>query len=216
MAAPCPTCGAPLDTPLCCTSCGALFAVSGELDPFDLLGVPREFRVDSGLLRRRLRSLTRRMHPDFFGTASDEQRARAERNTAVLNEAHEELSDDLRRADGLVRRLGGPDETAERQMPQEFLMEVLEWNESLDDERSRGGLDGHGGPGAPDGLGALEAELRSRHDSTLAQASDLLTPLPAPGAPALTEVRRLLNALRYLQKTLSEIGSLRLARANTR
>jgi len=210
MAAPCPSCGAQLDSPLCCTSCGALFAVTVELDPFEVLGLPREFRVDGKLLRRRLRDLTRHMHPDFFGTASDEQRALAERNTAVLNEAHEELSEDLRRADGLVRRLGGPDEGAERQMPQEFLMEVMEWNESLDEERSRDAN------GDSPGLAALEAELRHRHDSTLAQAGDLLTPLPARGAPALTEVRRLLNALRYLQKTLSEITALRLARANTR
>lgn len=208
MSGPCPSCGAQLDTPLCCTSCGALFAVASELDPFDLLGLPRELRVDAGLLKRRLRTLTRHMHPDFFGTASDEQRTLAERNTAVLNEAHDELSCDLRRADGLVRRLGGPDEATERQMPQEFLMEVLEWNESLEEE--------HSPERAGSGLDALEAELRARHDATLAQVSALLTPLPEPGAASLTEVRRLLNALRYLQKTLSEIGALRLAQANTR
>jgi molecular chaperone HscB len=208
MSAPCPTCGAQLDTPLCCTSCGALFAVTSELDPFDLLGLPREFRVDAGAVRRRLRTLTRHMHPDFFGTASAEQRTLAERNTAALNEAHEELSDDLRRADGLVRRLGGPDEAAERQMPQEFLMEVLEWNESLEEARSP--------ERASSGLDALEAELRARRDATLEQVSALLAPLPEPGAPALTELRRRLNALRYLQKTLTEIGALRLTQANTR
>jgi len=130
----------------------------------------------------------------------------AEKNTATLNEAYEELSDDRRRADGLVRRLGGPDEVAERQMPQEFLMEVLEWNESLEDERSQ----------PSPALATLEAELEQRRTSTLQAVANLLTPLPAPGASQLTDVRRLLNALRYLQKTLSEIGALRLEQANSR
>ena len=216
MAAPCPSCGAALETPLCCTSCGTLFPVAGEPDPFELLGVPRKFDLDKALLRRRLRTLSRRMHPDFFGTAGDQQRALAERNTAALNEAYEELSGDLRRADGLVRRLGGPDEQAERQMPQEFLMEVMEWNESLEELRSAepSTEPPSGGPAAGE-LDSLEAQLNDRHDQTLAEVGRLLTPLPEPGTPALGEVRRLLNALRYLQKTLSEIEALRLTRANS-
>jgi molecular chaperone HscB len=192
-----------------CPACGALFEAEDALDPFEALGLPAAYEVDAKLLKRRLLDLTRRMHPDFFGTADAELRALAERNTAAVNEAHEELSDDLRRADGIVRRLGGPDENAERQMPQEFLMEVLEWNETLEDQRERPPI------ASGDALDTLEAELKARRADTLAEVGKLLTPLPEAGAPVLTEVRRNLNALRYLQKTLAEIGALRLDRASS-
>lgn len=211
MVTPCPSCGAERETPLCCASCGTLFPVDGEsgvsADPYDLLGLPRTYAVDGKQLKRRLLDLTRRMHPDFFGTADADTRALAERNTAMVNEAHEELSDDLRRADGIVRRLGGPDENTERQMPQEFLMEVLEWNEALEEERSKD---------APSpALDDLESALNARRTATLADVAQLLEPLPERDSPMLTEVRRHLNGLRYLQKTLAEIGALRLDQANS-
>ena len=207
METPCPSCGAERETPLCCASCGALFEVSSAADPYELLGLPRAYAIDAKQLKRRLLQLTRRMHPDFFGTAAADQKALAERNTAILNESHEELADDLRRADGLVRRLGGPDENTERQMPQEFLMEVLEWNEALDDERSSD---------APSpALDDLEAALTARRTATLGEVSALLDPLPESGSPLLIEVRRHLNGLRYLQKTLAEIRALRLDQASS-
>ena len=207
METPCPSCGAERETPLCCASCGALFEVSSAADPYELLGLPRTYAVDAKQLKRRLLELTRRMHPDFFGTAAADQKELAERNTALLNESHEELADDLRRADGLVRRLGGPDENTERQMPQEFLMEVLEWNEALDDERSSD---------APSpALDDLEAALTARRTATLGEVSALLDPLPESGSPLLIEVRRHLNGLRYLQKTLAEIRALRLDQASS-
>jgi hypothetical protein len=46
--------------------------------------------------------------------------------------------------------------------------------------------------------------------------SGLLTPLPAPGSPALKRVRSELNAVRYIDRALSEIGTLRLERASQR
>jgi len=203
----CSTCGTELETPLCCTSCGALFELQGRPTAHELFGLPNGFAIDLHDLRKRLRRFGRCLHPDFFATAEPRLRELAERNSAALNEAYEVLADDARRADDLVRRLGGPGEDTERQMPQEFLLEVLEWNEALEEARA-GGDDAE--------LDALEATLATRRADTLTEVTRLLDPLPEAGAPELTEVRRHLNALRYLDKTLVQIRELRLERANTR
>ena len=79
-------------------------------------------------------------------------------------------------------------------MPKAFLLEVLEWNEALEEARE-----------APAGspprarLEALTGELERARGEALERLGALLTPLPPDGAPQLTEARRELNALRYLR-----------------
>jgi len=206
----CPACLAPLETPLGCKACGTLHSVPAP-DPFEVLGLPLAYPVDADDLRRRLLRFSRMMHPDYFAAAAPEQRALAERNSAELNRAHEILSDDARRADWLVTRLGGPSESEQRQMPQEFLMEVIEWNETLD--AARGARPGSSERAA---LDALESTLRTAREETLADIAGGLTPLPEPGSAALSDSRKQLNGLRYLNKTLNEIAALRLAEATSR
>lgn len=205
----CTSCQAALSSALVCEACGALQAVETG-DPWAAFGIERAFAHDDAALKKRLLTLQRHMHPDFFGGADASQRELAERNTAELNAAHRVLKDDARRADLLVRLLGGPDEEAERQMPQAFLMEVLEWNEALDEARES----------APDSpkraaLDGLEQQLKGEREDALERVARALSPLPDPGAPALGDVRRELNAVRYLDRTLSTLAELRLDAARS-
>jgi molecular chaperone HscB len=212
----CSACGESLETPLVCSACGRLHEAPEGATPFLLLGIAPGFALDEKQLQKKLFSATRRMHPDFFGGAAPEERALAERNTAELNSAHRLLSNDYRRADWLLRSLGGPDEKAEREMPRAFLMEVLEWNEALEAARESQ-------PGSPEraALASLGTELRGRRSEVIGRAGDAIdTALSDDAAErdaaALTEVRRLLNAVRYLDRALDEMESLRLAQASTR
>ncbi|MCA8981995.1 MAG: hypothetical protein H6831_09480 [Planctomycetes bacterium] len=207
----CPACHAPLETPLACGACGALIEVEGESDPFALFGLARGWELDAGELKKRLLRFGRMMHPDFYAAAGDAARELAERNTAALNEAHDVLANDFRRADWLVRALGGPTESDERQMPQAFLMDVLDWNETLDD--ARGAAPGSAEIRALDELGET---LSSERGEAFVRIGALLTPLPDPGSDALGRLRRELNAVRYLDRALRELKSLRLQHASTR
>jgi len=209
-ASPCPACGAALASPLACETCGALLEVPRGADPFALLGETPRFDLDDSALRKRLLALSRRVHPDFFA-ASPTDRARAEENTALLNKAHEVLADPFRRADWLVRHLGGPAEEESRDMPPEFLAEVLEWNEAIDEARSAP-------PDSPErrGLETLGAALEAERTACNARIAALLVPLPAAGATALKDARRELNAARYLGRALRQIRELRLDRAHAR
>ncbi|MEL6429039.1 MAG: iron-sulfur cluster co-chaperone HscB C-terminal domain-containing protein [Planctomycetota bacterium] len=171
---------------------GALRPVPEDVSPFAILGLAPSMEVDAKDLGKRLRAITRRVHPDFYATAGEEERALAERNNAALNEAYETIADPARRADHLVRSLGGPTEKDLGDMPQAFLMEVMEWNEVLEEAV----------PGSPD-LASLATELEQQREQTLARIQAALTPLPPAGDSALAEVRRALNALRYLERALS-------------
>ncbi|MCB9916228.1 MAG: DnaJ domain-containing protein [Planctomycetes bacterium] len=204
----CPHCEAPLETPLVCTSCKALRRPAGVPTPYQALGVELRFDVDDDELERHLLRFSRLLHPDFFATAEPAERELAEENSACLNRAYEVLSDPVARADWLLAHLEGPSEQQERQMPQAFLMEVLEWNETLEAARDSA-------PGSPEreALPAFAERLRGERAELLATIAAKLTPLPAAGAPALLEVRRDLNAVRYVDRALSELERLRLAGA---
>ena len=200
----CPHCQAALESPLGCRACGRVLALDDGLTPFELFGLPLAFDAPAEAVKRRLVQSTRLVHPDFHAQASAEQRALAEQSSARLNEAHALLTDDVARADWIVRHLGGPDENSEREMPRAFLLEVLEWNETLETARAE-----PESPANRAALATLSTELDERRVAALANVARRLTPLPARAAPELRAVRQELNALRYLDRALAEIAALR-------
>ncbi len=209
----CPRCRATLETPLACSACGALISApdGAKLDPFNVFGLQIAYAIDRAMLEKKLLRFTRMVHPDFFATADKEQRAHAEQASAALNAAHETLANDGSRAEWIVRHLGGPDEQSERAMPQAFLLEVLDWNEALD--AARAALPGSAERAAVE---RLTADLEQRRTELFQSVSRRLATLPAQNSPVLTEVRKELNAARYVDKALSDIAALRLTQSLSR
>lgn len=205
----CPHCAAELESPLGCPACGRLFYLANEPTPFEIFGLKPSFEVDVDELRRAFLKLGRLTHPDFFATQSAEMKARAEHGSALLNSAYESLADDVLRAEWLVRHLGGPDENEIRDMPKPFLMEVLEWNERLEEAR-------HSKKPVAAELTAMESSLREQRESITESIRGSLSPLPERGATALRDARRELNAMRYVDRAIEEIESLRLSKAAQR
>lgn len=197
----CPHCGADAGSSVVCQACGALGSVD-ETDPYRVFGLARSHEVERGALRKRLLKLQRATHPDFFATQGDEARDGAERATSAINAAHEILADEQRRADWLVVALGGPTRDGDREMPQAFLMEVLEWNEVLEEAREA--------PSAhADALADLATGLEGARTEALGAVRSALVPLPDHGDARLEQVRRQLNALRYVDRALGEVHALR-------
>lgn len=196
MDATCPSCGAGLETPLACGACGVLMLPEDPVCPFAIFGLAPGFEVDRGDLKSRLRRFTRLVHPDFFALEGEETLAKAEHNNALLNEAYGVLSDEARRANQLLEGLGGPSEKDLGSMPQAFLMEVMEWNEVLEDAA----------PGSPELL-ELERELTEQRDRLAAEVGAALTPLPQAGDESLARIRQSLNARRYVDRALGRISA---------
>ncbi|HJM57371.1 MAG: Fe-S protein assembly co-chaperone HscB [Planctomycetes bacterium] len=204
----CPDCGAALQTPLVCEGCGALQTTQDNPSPFEVLGLVRGWTVDRAELGRNLLRLTRLTHPDFHEAHGEEARDLAERNTALVNSAYSTLNDDVLRAEWLLADMGAPSPDEERQMPQQFLMEVLEWNEVLEEVRVGGTeQDDHRR------LEGLRTDLQAQRAMSLSQLGQRLQ-AAEPGDPQT--LRQELNTVRYLDRTLNELDELALEKSSTR
>jgi molecular chaperone HscB len=172
------------------------------VDPFAIFGLAPTFELDRKALRKRLLELQREAHPDFVANQGSDARAAAEDSATRVNAAFELLDDRRLLADHLVKRLGGPSQDDDRRMPQEFLLEVLEWNEALDDARAAGARADRGA------LGELQLRLAAAREDALTALTRELVPLPEHASARLQSARQALNALRYVDRALEEVDRL--------
>ncbi|XP_069767276.1 iron-sulfur cluster co-chaperone protein HscB [Narcine bancroftii] len=141
----CWRCGAsPEPSSFFCPSCRALQPPDRRLDYFQLLGLPRRFRLDVERLRESHRRLQRALHPDNFGRSSETERRYSEEQSALLNEAYAALLRPVSRGLYLLG-LELPDErlAAEDEAPADdpaFLGAVLELNERLAEAESQASI----------------------------------------------------------------------------
>jgi len=109
-------------------------------DHFDILGLPRGFRLDPKNLEARYRELTRLLHPDRHAASGAAARRLALEKTIQVNDAYRTLKDPLRRAAWLLRQEGIDLEEegtgAAKHLPPDFLFEVMEQRESFDEARA--------------------------------------------------------------------------------
>jgi DnaJ-domain-containing protein 1 len=202
----CASCGAEGTTPLGCEACGVLFKLDVEPTPFEVFGREVAFALDQKAHKKRLLQLTRLCHPDHHGGSAA---TRAESHTSLLNHAYEKLADEFLRADLLIALSGGPAEAADRSMPPEFLLEVLEWNEHFDEVEAT-----PAGSSEREALALMAGDLKQRRAAVIGSVGAGLTPLPPHGDPILSSLRRELNAARYLTRALWRIRELRVAEAD--
>lgn len=104
---------------------------------FDLFQIPARFAIDAAQLDAAYHEVQGRVHPDKFVAASDAEKRVAMQWATRANEAYKTLKNPLRRAAYLCE-LNGVDLGIESNntMPMAFLMQQMEWRESLDEARS--------------------------------------------------------------------------------
>jgi molecular chaperone HscB len=166
------------------------------LDPFERLGLPGRFSVDSAELERQYLARSREAHPDFHSGSTAEQQGDAEADSAAINEAYATLKDPFRRAEALLKMLGGPSASEQKEMPPAFLMELLELREQIEQAA---------GPAKA----KIEAELTERENALFAGIAKSFGKCePPPAAPALLKgIRQELNAAKYLRGLLRDLRS---------
>jgi len=125
---------------------------------FGLFTLPERYRLDPGDLDERYRELQRKVHPDRFASASDQERRISIEQAANINDAYQTLKDPLKRARYLLQlRSQWRDDESRTTRDVDFLMEQMELREALD-----------GVPGYPQPLVALE-ELAARVNTDIAE-----------------------------------------------
>src|SRR3954468_15499447 len=97
---------------------------------FEVFELPQRLAIDSKILEKKFHELSRKYHPDYFTTAPAEEKSRALRMTALLNDAYRTLRHPTRRVEYLLSLHGFKADGSK--VPQSLLMEVFEINEQLE------------------------------------------------------------------------------------
>ena len=101
---------------------------------FEVFDLEPLLNIDLRSLERKFHELSRQYHPDFHTSSPPEERERALRMTALLNDAYRTLREPHRQAEYLVRSQGF--EVDGSKVPQALLAEVFEINEELEQLRA--------------------------------------------------------------------------------
>ena len=127
----CPYCGAQTAGAHFCPECEKVLPVTAGTDFFSFFSLPRRLRLDEAELEKSFYALSRRLHPDYFMSASPEERQASVERSSMLNDAYRTLRNAVARA-GYLLRLEGYKE-AEKKAPPELLEEVFELNMNIEE-----------------------------------------------------------------------------------
>jgi len=100
---------------------------------FELFGIPVQLKVNTTLLSRQFFELSRKYHPDFFATETEDVQAEVLEKSALLNKAWKTFQHTDATIKYVLLEKGLLEEEEKYELPPEFLMEVLEINEQLMD-----------------------------------------------------------------------------------
>jgi len=161
-------------------------------DHFEILGIPRGFRVDERDLETRYRELSRLFHPDRHAGRSAAERRAALEKMVQINEAYRTLREPVRRAAYLLslRGLELGETDGSKHLPPDFLMEVMERREAFEEARVRGDRER---------VRALARQAHREREEALAALAG------AFDRGDDREAASLVSKLRYLDRFLAEI-----------
>lgn len=108
------------------------------MDYFELLELPVTLKPDPVTLSGRFFALSRKYHPDYHANASLEDQAGALEKSAQLNRAYRIFQNPDETIKYVLMLKGLLEEEEKYNLSPEFLMEVMELNESLMDLESDG------------------------------------------------------------------------------
>jgi len=102
---------------------------------FELFNIPISLLVDASSIKKRFYELSRKYHPDFFSNASNEEQDEALEMSALLNKVLKVLSNPDETIKYVLQLKGLLEEEEKYQLPNDFLMDVMDINEQLMDAK---------------------------------------------------------------------------------
>ncbi len=166
-------------------------------DPFDCLGLPPVFDLDARRVESAYLSRALLAHPD--AAPADPSPPAPGGDIASLNVSRQTLLSHERRANALLARLAGPSSDQLKDLPPGFLAEILETREAIDDVIATGD------PGERARWSLWAGEQREDYRRRVGAMFAALASPPNPRA--LAAIRVELNAWRYIERLIEQLGS---------
>ena len=204
------------DVTLFCPHCSKIQPPPGG-DYFSVFGLEERLDLDLAALEHEFHRLSRKLHPDRFARAQENEREWSLADTALLNDAYRTLKDPLRRTEYLLKLQGaeigeehsGKDRVDPSRVPADLLEEVFELNMQLEEMRANRKMDEEDP--------ALEASLaaaKDKFDGLLAAVDDDLRDEweqwdeggPAARSAAQKRMVALLDRRRYLSNLVRDVN----------
>jgi molecular chaperone HscB len=160
---------------------------------FDLSG---DLNIDLADLEKRYYALSRKWHPDRYARKSETERAEAEQNTALLNDAYRTLKDPVHRAEYAVSEHGPA--VAQQPVPPDLLEEVFELNMALEEIR--------------EGDTSVRPQLEEAQKKFVGMQDEIDRNLQSEfqtydgGAESVGRMRAILNRRNYIRNLLRDVG----------
>ena len=112
--------------------------LSGFDDYFALFQLKPQFKIDRQALESAYLTVQQKVHPDMHAQASDSDKRVSMQLSALANSAYRTLMNPIQRGLYMCARNGvDPQLETNTAMPAQFLMQQMEWRESLDDVRDQ-------------------------------------------------------------------------------
>ena len=98
---------------------------------FELFGFPVAPKVDKTKVAEKYFELQKKNHPDFFTQATEHEKEAALQQSADINKAFATFKNDEKTIEYFFHQKGFIEADEKYQLPPDFLMEMMELNESL-------------------------------------------------------------------------------------
>ena len=155
---------------------------------FTLFQLEPAFDIDTAALEQTYRRLAARFHPDRHAAASVFEQKQAMMMASAVNEAYRILKNPIDRAAYLLEQhnihADSPEHTS---FPPEFLMQQMEWRETLEEARAQNNQAA---------LRALEADIQAEQNTLLSALQTAFKQTDYHNAANLVRQGRFLNKLR--------------------
>ena len=162
---------------------------------FEIFNAPLSYDINLKKVGDIYLELQKKVHPDRYANASDQEKRIAMQQTSLINQAFQTLKDPVSRAQYMLK-LNGVDMDSETDttMDAEFLMEQMEFRESIMDARDKN-----------DPL----AELDSMNADLKQKMSDLMKKFTESFADASYEAaREIVRKMQFIIKAKKEVDEL--------
>jgi molecular chaperone HscB len=127
-----------------CDTCGKVQPLSEGVTYFEVFALPKKLAIDTAKLEREFYRLSRKLHPDVYARAGEQEQQWSLEQTSLLNDAYRTLKSPITRTEYLLKLEGveiEPDKTSENgqkkesRVPADLLEEVFELNMQLEEMR---------------------------------------------------------------------------------